>query len=305
MKRLYKNITLILFPILIVLTLIPIDRRLKYQELKNDCFQHGIWIYDRLYNNDKPIEIAFLGSSRTINGINDKLIEEKIGNPQMNLVNFGYCRPGRNLHYIIAQDILKTKTLKKLIVEVRDDEDRYSHPIFPYIAENNDILLASPFFNRDIFIDLYHYYGYKLQLLQETLFKKNEPIEIQKMDFGYGSSPDTADARFLLKFKESERFPQPANKLERDFYMKFPRSYLRKIHQLCVDHNVELTFIYLPSFGSNLTKPLEIETYRKYGKVLFPPAEIFENMDYWHDEDHFNNAGAVALSAWIAEELKN
>ncbi|MEZ5082854.1 MAG: hypothetical protein R2750_05335 [Bacteroidales bacterium] len=195
--------------------------------------------------------------------------------------------------------------MKKLIVEVRDDEDRYSHPIFPFIAENKDILLPSPFFNRDIFIDLYHFYAYKLLLIQEIIFNKNEPIEIQDMDFGHSSSPDTADTKFLVTVKESGRSPQTSTTFERDFYMKFPRSYLKKIHKLCKDYNVELIFIYLPSYGSNLTKPLEIETYKKYGKVIFPPAEIFENMDYWHDEDHFNDAGAVALSTWIAGELKN
>ena len=91
---------------------------------------------------------------------------------------------------------------------------------------------------------------------------------------------------------------------ERDFYMAFPRAYIRKIGELCREHDVKLVFIYLPEYASGLWQPLESSTYNKYGKILIPPKEIFESTFFWGDENHLNQAGAKALSAWIAETIK-
>lgn len=286
--------------------MIPIDRRLKFLGLENDCFHHGIWIYDRLYNNEKPVQIAFLGSSGIINGINDELIEEQVGDPQVNIANFGYCRLGRNLQYTLAKDILNTKTIKKLIIEVREDEDRYSHPVFPFLAESQDILLSAPFFNRDIFSDIYHFYMYKLQLIQDVVYRKNVNTPIRHENFGYATSADTANIELLEQYAEKRRKREyKSNSLERNFYMKYPRAYLKKIYHLCRENNVELTFLFMHGFGSDLKRPKEFETYTNYGKLLIPPPDIFENTDFWYDESHFNQAGAAALSSWIAQQIKD
>jgi len=45
-------------------------------------------------------------------------------------------------------------------------------------------------------------------------------------------------------------------------------------------------------------------TYRKYGEVLIPPHEIFEDPDNWFDENHLNRAGASKLSAWVSGQIK-
>ena len=109
MKRLYKHIILFFLPVLLLIIIVPVNKRQKYLGLENDCFNHAIWIYDRLYKNSKPVDIAFLGSSHTINGINDKLIEEELKRYNMTAANFGYCRLGRNLSYVLLKEIIKTK----------------------------------------------------------------------------------------------------------------------------------------------------------------------------------------------------
>ena len=64
MKRLLRNIILFCVPLLVVLIILPVDKRSKYQGLEDDCFNHGIWIYDRVFNNKMhdvlPIAMAML-----------------------------------------------------------------------------------------------------------------------------------------------------------------------------------------------------------------------------------------------------
>ena len=81
------------------------------------------------------------------------------------------------------------------------------------------------------------------------------------------------------------------------------RIYLKKISKTCSDRNIDIYFLFLPSYGSYLDQPKEYHTYLKYGEVLIPPKEIFENQTNWYDENHLNQAGANELSVWIVEQI--
>jgi len=305
MRKLYKNIILFLLPVLILVILLPVNERSKFIGLKDDCFNHGIWIHDRIFKNKKPVDIAFFGSSKTINSINDELIEKELSTANANIVNFGYCRLGRNFSLLLIKKVLKNKQPKQLIIEVREDEDRYSHPIFPYIASTKEVLLANPFFNRDILSDIYTHLSYKIELTQDYLYQEDTNTPFSSEQFGFASSPDTASIEYLQNIKTNKNKSRPELKeFERDFHIQFSRTYLKRIHRICSSENIKITFLYIPSFGSHFKIPKEVETYKKYGRVLFPPEEIFKDPSNWHDEDHFNQSGAEKLSLWVAKEIQ-
>lgn len=302
MKKLLRNIIFFFIPVLVVIAILPVNKRLKYHGLKDDCFNHGIWIYDRLFNNENPIDIAFVGSSHTINGINDKLINENI--EYGNVVNLGYCRLGRNLSYILLKELIAQKQIKNLILEVREDEDRYSHPIFPYVANSSDVLLPNPFFNRDIVADIWTHLSYKTEIFQDFIYKQEKDVPIMTNDFGFASSKDTATIVHLDAMALKRSIPKPPlTKLERNFHMSFARKYLLKISKLCNKNNIQITFLYLPSYGSPYEKPKEFETYSKYGEILLVPKNILENKNNWHDEGHLNQTGAKELSLWLSDQI--
>lgn len=301
MKKLILKIFLIAFIIELLILLLPVNKRLFYQGLKDDCSNRSIWIYDRIFENEKPIDLAFFGSSHILNGINDDLIEKKI---HINTSNIGYCRLGENLVYVLLKEVVKTKQLKTIVIEVREDEDLYSHPIFPYIAETKDVLLATPLFNKKILSDIYKHSYYKLEVIKNLLLNNIENKEIHKDNFIVWSSPDTASKKLLSEIKEKHNKKKiEQNTFERDFHLKYPRTYLEKINTLCIEKGIKIFFLYLPSYGSNVETPKEINTYLKYGTVLIPPNEIYENPANWHDEAHLNQSGSNQLSNWVADEL--
>lgn len=304
MKKLIINTLLFLIPIVIFIIVLPNDKRLKYQGLEDDCFNHGIWIYDRIYNNDKPIDIAFMGSSHTLNGIDDSLISENIQLGEA--VNLGYCRLGRNLSYVFLKDLIAEKQIKHLVLEVLEDEDRYSHPIFPYLASTHDVLFPPPFFNRDILSDLWTHFVYKTEILQDIIYKQEQSKPIRTVEYGFTTSQDTASVEYLDSIMQKRSKPEPLmSKFERDFHMNFARKYLSKINQICNKNNIQITFLYIPAYGSHLVKPKEIETYSKYGKVLIAPRQIFDDKNNWYDKGHLNHSGAKALSLWLINQIND
>ena len=289
-------------PIIAFLILIQPQKRLKFSGLKDDCFNHGIWIHDRIYKNADPVDIAILGSSHTINAVNDKLVDSLL---DKSVVNLGYCRLGRNLTYVLLQDILEKKSPETIIVEVREDEDRYSHPVFPLVASTTDVLLPVALFNRDILADIWTHFSYKTELFRDNLYNALEVQDVRMENYGFASHPDTAKISYLDSIKKKRSvYKEPLARWERNFHMKYPKAYLKKIYQLCEKNKQQLFFLYLPSYGRPFDIPKNNNYYKKNGRLLIPPDHILKNRDYWYDKSHMNKAGANALSFWLAHEIQ-
>jgi len=166
MKNLFLNSLILFLPFILALIFLPVNKRFFYQGLKDDCSNHATWIYDRLYNNSKPMDIVFMGSSKTINGINDQLIGDTLNNG-MGVINMGYCRLGNNLYYSFLKELIEVRKIKVLVMEVREDENRYSHPVFPYLASFSDVVCAPVLFNKNYLSDYYQYFYYKLEVIKK------------------------------------------------------------------------------------------------------------------------------------------
>lgn len=292
-----------MLPLMLLVILMPFDKRSQYIGLKDDCFNHGIWIHDRIHENDKKIDIAFLGSSHAINGFNDKLISDSLS--PLEACNFGYCRLGRNLHYVLLKEIISKKNVSTLVLEVREEEDRYSHPVFPFLASSKDALLPNPFFNRDIAIDLWNHLGYKIELWQDLLYKNMPEVAVRMEDYGYAFHDDTASSEMLDRVRlERSKPAYRTSGFEARFHNNFPRVYLKKIAAICKENNISLLFLYFPSYATPYEEPAAIDIYKEYGELIIPPASIFQDQDYWYDENHLNKAGATKLSLWIVDILR-
>ena len=302
-KTLQKHLTFFL-PFILLFIVIPVNDRLRFQALENDCFDHGRWIYDRTYLNKKGVDIAFFGSSQTINAINDELIEGRIENKLV--ANFGYCRLGRNLHFALIKRLLEVKQIEEIFLEVREDEDRYSHDVFPFVASTQDVITPHAFFNRDIAVDIIDHFKYKIELTKDWLFNDNFDILIDTNAFGNYTPADTVAVEVLIQVqKDRLEHIRSLSQFQRDFYMAYPKSYLLDIYNLCEEKGTKLSFIYLPPYGFHQRAPKELAYYSQFGKVYIPPQEIFNNTNNWFDENHLNISGANQLSLWLVEQLKN
>lgn len=302
MKKFTLQILAFLILIILVVMLWPISREEQFSGLENDCSNHAGWMYDRLYHNPAPVDIAFVGSSHTINGIDDQLIESKLSGKDV--LNFGYCRLGRNLDYIFARELIKTKQPEIIVLEVREFENPYSHPIFPYLATNKDLASAYPFFNKDWFSNLSLAFQYRVQLMQEQLWEAETSQPIDTRLFGRIPNKDTIDHQTLDLKKQSRKTSYKPSNFKRDFDNVYPKHYLKRIAALCEETQTELFFLYIPAYGSEMQRPHKFEELSKLAPVLLPPTEIWETKNHWYDPDHLNEAGGKALSEWVAEKLK-
>ena len=304
MRRFIFHILLFVLPVILVLILIPVNKRQRYISLKDDCFNHGIWLHDRIFENTRPVDIAFIGSSHTINAVDDQQLETLLNVQQVNVLNLGYCRLGRNMDYVILKELLEKKKPKQVILEVRETESRYGHPIFPHVAAQKDVLLPALFFNRDILKDAFTAIAYKIELIQDCFFSQQQAPVMDLNPYGFSGHTDTAKKQLLDDFfARRQQHSKKESTFEHAFYNAYPKSYLEKIIALCKKNQVTLSFLYLPGYGSAYTQPEETAYYVKHGKLLLPPAIIFQTRSNWFDENHLNKNGSKALSQWLGKQL--
>lgn len=273
---------------------------------KGDCSEIGVFVHDRIVQNKAKIDIAFFGTSHTIDAIDDEYLSKQLNK---NVVNLGYCHLGRNLQALFVELLFTSRNEQlpeKIILEVRENEETSSHPMYAYWADSEQ-MFQTPF-NRDYFSDWYTYTISRIEY-DKSIMLQRKYKDVDKQ-FGHRkANKDTINTVALDGFKErhTKRLESVKNNFQNthfnDQIYRLPKYYLNKIHQLCEANNVELQFIYLPSFSSVDIEPQHLEFYQNLGKIIVPPKEIWDNQDYWFDKSHVNVTGSKALSQWLATQL--
>ncbi len=289
----------------VMLLILPYSNEFARHFIKDDCYNHGAWIFDRLTKNTTPIDIAFIGSSHTIHSFQENKMEGLLGN-RLHLANLGYCRFGRNLEYLFVKELVANKDPKLVVIEVHEDESKNSHDIFPFLADTKELLISPTFLNRDYFSDVFKGVSARLeQFKTRAIFQEKYPENDLNL-YGYGESDRIASEEEFLKNKEgwskwTKRRGSP--ELEK-IQLKYPYAYLTKTINLLNDKKIPFIFVYLPESGSNFQAPLRLDFYKQYGQVLILPDSILKNPTNWMDDMHFNNQGAGQVSEWMAKKLK-
>jgi hypothetical protein len=311
MKKFILHILLFILPVVvgaIIIVWLPLNKKRAYHYLTDDCEGRGAWMYRRIFESEKPVDLAFLGSSHTINGINDTLINQQLAASSSNMVtcNLGYCRLGRDLTYILIKHLLEQKKTKIFIVEVLPDEQPHSHPVFPYLAGIEELVPPKTILNRSYLGNIYNASVARLMYIRQDLYK--EPYTYKyglREDAGFTTNTFPADTNALNIKKESlYKMRHKSHTWTRNINMPYPRAWLANINALVKKNNVRLVFLYIPPYGSPEPVPIEMKTYLQYAPVWIPPDSIFNNKGNWYDVGHLNLKGANTLSTWVAGKIQ-
>lgn len=318
MTKLLKYFILFIIPILvsgICLFFIPYSRKFAYLNKNNeDC--NTTWIYYRLFENSNPIHTAFIGTSHTGCGINDKLIQSILNTQTANLA---YCGGGRNIDYPIIKDLIETKKPRTVIIELKNQNDLV-HKDYALMASSFDLFFP-PQIPNNYLNNIYD--GFKTRL---NLFKNNYfygPVFENNTTDTFGNILLNNDNQYIYPHKKYRKVIFTKNKLgDNSFFEVFKDSMteqkandytqtkqeirfedintIKQIVDLLNKNKVQVRFIYIPSFGNYFKTNMQNSAYAKLAPIIFPPAHLFYNRALWIDHEHLNANGAKQLSSWLA-----
>jgi len=304
---------LILFAVIALVFYYPASKYFRYNYVtKGGCVGRSNWIYHRIFENTTPIDLAFVGTSHTLNAIQDSIIEKHINDiydGKNYLVNLAYCGLGRDWDFKVVEDLFQHQNPKILVVEIRENESIASHPCFPFIADASDVLGAPKFINQSYFDVMYSHLLFKIQyiknvLLNQSALTKHLPKHLGR--FGYNPQYGLADINELNQQKD--RIEREKNKWKvnwvQDKLNDVPFYYVESIAVMAKKKGVKLYFLYLPAYGHSLDSTF-INRFIAYGELILPDTSILNNKAFWFDGGHFNVEGAEQISNLVSERIVN
>ncbi len=311
MKRFTVNIILFFLPFLIgivVLLFIPVNKKFSYNFVKGECDNKASWIYQRIFEDRRQIEVAFTGASQTSCGVMDETIENELTNrlgENINVANLGYCRRGRDIQYIMLKELFRHKKPSILIIEVAEDEPKKSHPVFPFLAESFDLLGSFIVFNQRYFSNIWKGIAVRFEHLKHQVFNTDYLTVNYTSSFGYMPSNQLATNEDFdqnkVNWQERNSKPKPA--MFRNMELNYSEHYLSEIVKLANENNCKIMFLYLPESGSGIKTPLLSEFYTNLGELVILPDSIISNHLNWKDATHFNDSGAKKASYFITNKI--
>jgi hypothetical protein len=305
--------------------LLPQDKFLRYQSLNDHSAPNAFWIYQRIHQDETPIDIAFIGTSRTGRSVHTKRLQERLETLGVNAhaVNFHVVKTGRNMHFAIAKELLSNRRVKLLVLEITELEDRKPHPDFIFLADAQDIVFAPLFINVRYFADLARLPGRQTDLFFETQLQRLgwrrpefvvPPYEGENMDRteylltldGVNHPLDhqhsLAEMKAMEQAQEAEITPSllPPS-LERLEY-RYPRYYVDRILDLAASNGTKVVFLYLPRYGGPPMPPMYERIYAARAGLINPwPA--MQDYRLWADETHVNWIGSQRVTDAVADAM--
>jgi hypothetical protein len=295
---------LILIPV-IALFIAPYPQQFAYHFIKDDCYNHGAWIFDRITHNPTPIDVAFIGSSHTIHAWQDKKMEEILGG-EFRIANLGYCRYGRDMEYLQLRMLLEHKSPKLIVFEVHEDEEKKAHEIFPYLANSRNLIFPPTLINWEYLANLFHGTTARLEYFKSRyIFRKEYPDPSPEL-YGYGESDRVVSEIELKENREAwtKRLDRKQIQSIEDIQLKYPFAYLNKMIYILKEKNIPFLFVYLPESESKLKSPKYALHYQSLAPLLIPPDSIFEDPTSWMDASHLNDKGSGLISSWMVQQLR-
>ncbi len=283
-------------------------RQQVWNDVRTDCAARGPWMYHRLHADTTPIDVAFIGTSYTMNTVADSAVQRLLsaGSPHVHVANLGYCRPGENLYPVIVRELLTRKRPRLIVVEVRLSPSQGSHPMYGHLATGADILHPPIYSYQSYFTDLLTATTMRFRLLREGLFSSPSGNDEPLGRFGHYGNPSTADAQ-LMAHHRTLRMRDTATVLNWNEQLNTRLSFaaLREVADICSAHGIALGLLYFRPYGHVQTVPKSADLLPTGVPVWTLPGHISQDPMNYYDHSHLNLRGSALLSVWLDSTIRH
>jgi hypothetical protein len=303
---------------------LPHDKYLRYQSMIDPQAPTAPWIYERIHFDKTPIDIAFIGTSRTGLSVHTRRLEEDLARHgiQAKAANLYAVKSGIDMQYALVKELLSHRKIKLLVVEMTEREERKPHEDFIYLADPVDVIDAPWVINLDYLSNLARLPGRQVELFWQTELQRCKQQRTDSLPPDYlGSNLDRAEViRTLdgvdhyrnttyslpdmekLRIDQDRRVTPPILPQSlSDVEFRFPRYYEDRILELAREHGTPVVFLYTPRYGGPEV-PAPYERYASRASLINPWPQI-QDYRLWWDATHLNWEGAKHLTDSVADML--
>ena len=307
-----------------VAAVLPDDPYRRFATLDHTIQNRVRWIYERIRFDPAPIDVAIIGPSRSGAGVASPRLDADLaalGRP-LRTVNFSLPENGRDLNWVILQQLLMTKQPRLIVIGVIEKPARFGHPAFKYVAPVADVVDPAYTGNLNYLANLIYLPYRQLRLAAAALvpdafdlptrfdlarYRSVDPDTTRSFQAADGHLVDRdhrvpktdLDAQ-VVDFERGVR-PPALGLAWRDVEFGDDRTYVARMARLAQAHGVKVAFLFLPYYtGSAVVQ--ERAFYARFGPVI--DASFVSTHDEWYsDVAHLNHQGALVLTDWLAPQV--
>ena len=300
---------------------LPHDPYIRWQSTQTEAYARLGWAYERIHYDPTPIDVAFIGTSHTMNGINGPLIHQTLaaGGRCLKVTNLAIPQYGRNLQWAIARELFAVRRPRLLVLEVMENESRKAHPLFYRVATTQDMLSAPAIGNQNYLADLVRLPWRQTVLAAQSLAPAEFGLKSRWSAAHYdGSDVDNTSVinvnRQALTPPRTRALPEAdlksqavAKMAEKNLHMlparfaaqeyALPHHYVSAILAMADRAGTPVLLLYLPGYGRP-AQPYDMRLYA--GRQMLRVNEPLAKTDNWYDVDHLNAGGAAQVSRQVA-----
>lgn len=296
----------------------------RYSSLEKTIHNRLRWIYERIHYDPTPIDVTIIGPSRSGAAVSAPELEAQLAALGMPLraVNFSLPENGRDLHRVIADELLSARKPKLLVIAVIEKPGRYGHSAYKYVAPAAEVIDPGYAGNLKYLSNLIYLPYRQMRLFAARLFpgafdlpERFDPARYAGTGFDSTNSFTTGDGIYVERNKRVSRASLEAGVERFKRGLQPPvlgpglagiefgdeRLNVSRIAEAARARGVKVAFLFLPYY----TGPSAIQErafYERFGPVL--DASFVASHDEWFsDAGHLNHTGAVVLTDWLAPQI--
>ena len=305
------------------LMLLPSDPYRRFSTLDGTDYGKLRWIYERLVFDPTPVDIAFLGSSRTMLGVSAPAVEADMtgGRPTGRVANLAIPSLGRDTAALLADLLVERKQPRTVFVELDAIEARPGNPSFASVATPAEVLSALLALDDTLPKLLFRIPARQARqaVLQWLWPQRFDPA---------GYEGPLWDDSLRTHRGSGDRSPPRVNSMERQAFDRldswwlgnvghkiaqydawawiefhYNESFLRRTLDRLRGAGTRIVFLYQTAVGAPVT-PVHEAWLRAYGEIWPMPEAVLRDISLWDNPTHLNARGAAAYSAWLAGRLR-
>jgi hypothetical protein len=206
---------------------------------------------------------------------------------------------------LMMEEIIRAKSPKRIIVELRWKPSRGGHHLYGYLATTQMLLSPATRLYQPYYTDLKNAVIIRWEKIRSLVYPK-APYQTDHSLFG-GSADDVLvdQARMQRVFDRvstSDPMKEEETLQESIHYYVYWKN-MEHIAQLCKESGVELSFFYVNRFGNPVEHPKYVEKIEQIAPVWYAPDSLFHEPTFYADVVHFNREGTNAMTPVLFEHL--
>lgn len=290
---------------LVVISLLPIPDAQRYGTLKGAMTRVNE-VHQRIVENPAPIDVAFVGTSHTWNGIPDKEIQLLLAKQGVNIsvANLASSWTGRDMHLFILRQLLTHKKPRLVVIELNEHEYPYGHNVLPYVGNVSDMFCCRPYLDPQ-------FPGHFALFLKQQVVNAALLLHTPKTEDNPNSMSNFGWMPLEKVLGTSETTNRPislAQQLREKAYTMsafYGLGVVKQMVKLAHANGADVVFLYLPEYQyANRDPVVPIEYYTKLAPVIKIPEHIGSDAALWDDPAHLNRKGALELAPTIAKDIR-